>query len=70
MKFETPIGVGVARCDQKMAKSCYLQACRRIGENEMRVHSISERVSKEESSVCPKSVVKLAKVMIDSAQPD
>lgn len=35
MKFHTLIGVGVACCDQRAARDCYIWACQKIGEKDM-----------------------------------
>lgn len=59
MKFRMPEGVGIARCEQKAARDCYLRACKRIGEKDMRVHSKAERASKEDSMGWPGPAVEL-----------
>ncbi|XP_031099837.1 uncharacterized protein LOC116004036 [Ipomoea triloba] len=48
MKFPTPYGIGVARGDQRAARSCYVKACKKIGQKDLQVHTIAERVLKEE----------------------
>ncbi|XP_031107639.1 uncharacterized protein LOC116012276 [Ipomoea triloba] len=48
MKFPTPYGIGVARGDQRAARSCYVKACKKIGQKDLRVHTIAEKVLREE----------------------
>lgn len=43
LKFPTPIGVGVARQNQNVSRSCYLWACRQIGKRDLQVHTIAEK---------------------------
>ncbi|XP_019173004.1 PREDICTED: uncharacterized protein LOC109168436 [Ipomoea nil] len=40
LKFRTPSGVGMVRCDRRVTRDCYLQACRGMGKHEMQVHEI------------------------------
>ncbi|XP_019179294.1 PREDICTED: uncharacterized protein LOC109174517 [Ipomoea nil] len=35
LKFRTPNGIGTVRCDRRVARDCYLQACRGMGKREM-----------------------------------
>ncbi|XP_019153539.1 PREDICTED: uncharacterized protein LOC109150017 [Ipomoea nil] len=47
MKFHTLNGVGTVRCDRRVARDYYLQACRGMGKREMQVHEITERPPKK-----------------------
>ncbi|XP_019161771.1 PREDICTED: uncharacterized protein LOC109158277 [Ipomoea nil] len=68
MKFCTPSGVGTVRCDRKVARHCYLQACRGMGKREMRVHEITERPTKKAMPPCPEPALELEEVEIDLAR--
>ncbi|XP_031099815.1 uncharacterized protein LOC116004015 [Ipomoea triloba] len=70
LKFRTPEGVGVARCDQRIARSCYLKACRSIGEKDMRIHTIAEKPKQKESVERPEPAVELEEVVLEIAHPD
>lgn len=65
MKFRTLYGMGIAQCDQKAARDCYLRACRTISEKDMRVHSIAERASNENSLSQLKSAVEREEVVLE-----
>ncbi|XP_019160717.1 PREDICTED: uncharacterized protein LOC109157271 [Ipomoea nil] len=41
LKFSTSTGVGVARGDQKVSRSCYLKACRQICQKDRQVHTMT-----------------------------
>ncbi|XP_031104440.1 uncharacterized protein LOC116007921 [Ipomoea triloba] len=70
LKFRTPEGVGVARCDQRIARSCYLKACRSIGEKDMRIHTIAEKAKQKESVERPEPAVELEEVVLEIAHPN
>lgn len=62
--------MGITWCDQKAARDCYLRACKKIGEKDMRVHYIAERASKEDSVNQPEPVVELEKVVLEAGWTD
>ncbi|XP_019159714.1 PREDICTED: uncharacterized protein LOC109156332 [Ipomoea nil] len=70
LKFRTPNGIGTVRCDRKVARDCYLQACRGMGKREMRIHEITERPPKKTILPRPEPAVELEEVEIDSTRPD
>ncbi|XP_019194876.1 PREDICTED: uncharacterized protein LOC109188702 [Ipomoea nil] len=69
LKFRTPNGIGTIRCDRKVARDCYLQACRGMGKREMQVHEITERPPKKTVIPRPEPAVELEEIEIDPAQP-
>ncbi|XP_019162234.1 PREDICTED: uncharacterized protein LOC109158509 [Ipomoea nil] len=69
LKFRTPNGIGTVRCDRKVARDCYLQACRGMGKRGMQVHEITERPPKRAAIPRPEPPVELEEVEIDPAQP-
>ncbi|XP_019181978.1 PREDICTED: uncharacterized protein LOC109177132 [Ipomoea nil] len=70
LKFRTPSGIGTVRCDRRVARDCYLQACRGMGKREMQVHEITERPPKKVMIPRPEPAVELEEVEIDPDQPD
>ncbi|XP_019172919.1 PREDICTED: uncharacterized protein LOC109168362 [Ipomoea nil] len=69
LKFRTPNGIGTVRCDRKVARDCYLQACRGMGKRGMQVHEITERPPKKTVIPRPEPAVELEEVEVDPAQP-
>ncbi|XP_019163610.1 PREDICTED: uncharacterized protein LOC109159953 [Ipomoea nil] len=69
LKFRTPNGIGTVRCDRKVARDCYLQACRGMGKREMQVHEVTERPPKKTVIPRPEPAVELEEIEIDPAQP-
>ncbi|XP_019163604.1 PREDICTED: uncharacterized protein LOC109159946 [Ipomoea nil] len=69
LKFRTPNGIGTVRCDRKVARDCYLQACRGMGKRGMQVHEITERPPKKTAIPRPEPAVELEEIEIDPAQP-
>ncbi|XP_031116523.1 uncharacterized protein LOC116020181 [Ipomoea triloba] len=70
LKFRTPNGIGVARCDQKVARDCYLQSCREIGKRDLRVHAITSREEQLKNLDRPEPTVKLEEIEIDPLHPE
>ncbi|XP_019155109.1 PREDICTED: uncharacterized protein LOC109151973 [Ipomoea nil] len=71
LKFPTPTGVGVARGDQKVSRSCYLKACRQIGQKDLQVHTITEKAFREEvGRPRAEPVVETEEVILDLSRPD
>ncbi|XP_019172655.1 PREDICTED: uncharacterized protein LOC109168055 [Ipomoea nil] len=70
LKFHTSSGVGTVRYDRRVARDCYLQACRGMGKREMQVHEITERPPKKTMPPCPEPVVELEEVEIDPERPE
>ncbi|XP_019158822.1 PREDICTED: uncharacterized protein LOC109155651 [Ipomoea nil] len=70
LKFRTPSGIGTVHCDRRVARDCYLQACRGMGKREMQVHEITERPPKKATIPHPEPAVELEEVEIDPDQPD
>ncbi|XP_019171219.1 PREDICTED: uncharacterized protein LOC109166785 [Ipomoea nil] len=71
LKFPTPMGVSVAREDQKISRSCYLKACRQITKKDLQVHTITERALREEEKrPRAKPVVETEEVILDLSRPD
>ncbi|XP_019171076.1 PREDICTED: uncharacterized protein LOC109166638 [Ipomoea nil] len=70
LKFRTPIGVGIVRCDWRVAREYYLQACRGMGRREMQVHEITERPAKKEMAPRLEPGVELEEVGIDPVRPE
>ncbi|XP_031124240.1 uncharacterized protein LOC116026954 [Ipomoea triloba] len=68
LKFWTPNGIGVARCDQKAARDCYLQSCRKIGKTDLRIHAITSREEQLKSLDRPEPAVELEEVEIDPSR--
>ncbi|XP_019184278.1 PREDICTED: uncharacterized protein LOC109179169 [Ipomoea nil] len=70
LKFRTPSGIGTVRCDRRVARDCYLQACRGMGKREMQVYEITERPPKKAMIPRPEPTVVLEEVEIDPGRPD
>ncbi|XP_019160670.1 PREDICTED: uncharacterized protein LOC109157216 [Ipomoea nil] len=71
LKFPAPTGVGVARGDQKVSRSCYLKACRQIGQKDLQVHTIAEEAFQEEvGRPRAEPVVETEEVILDLSRPD
>ncbi|XP_031102019.1 uncharacterized protein LOC116005926 [Ipomoea triloba] len=70
LKFLTPNGIGVARCDQKAARDCYLQSCREIGKKDLRIHAITSREEQLKSLDRPEPAVELEEIEIDPSRPE
>ncbi|XP_019171065.1 PREDICTED: uncharacterized protein LOC109166627 [Ipomoea nil] len=71
LKFPTPTGVGTARGDQKVSRSCYLKACRQIMKKDLQVQTVTERALREEEKR-PRAepVVETEEVILDLSRPD
>ncbi|XP_019153682.1 PREDICTED: uncharacterized protein LOC109150221 [Ipomoea nil] len=71
LKFPTPIGVGVARGNQMINRSCYLKACRQITRKDLQVHIVTERALREEEK-WPRAepMVETEEVILDLSRPD
>ncbi|XP_019175844.1 PREDICTED: uncharacterized protein LOC109171165 [Ipomoea nil] len=66
LPFPTLTGVGVARGDQKVSRSCYLKACRQIGQKDLQVHTIAEKAFREEAGrLRAEPVVEIEEVILD-----
>ncbi|XP_019189993.1 PREDICTED: uncharacterized protein LOC109184447 [Ipomoea nil] len=71
LKFPTPNGVGAARGDQRVSRSCYLRACRQMGKKDLRVHIIAEKALRDETGR-PRAepIVESEEVVLDLNRPD
>ncbi|XP_019195711.1 PREDICTED: uncharacterized protein LOC109189555 [Ipomoea nil] len=70
LKFRTPNGIGTVRCDRRVARDCYLQACRWMGKRGMKVHEITEKPPKKAMIPRPEPAVELEEIEIDPEWPD
>ncbi|CAH9084229.1 unnamed protein product [Cuscuta europaea] len=71
IKFCTPNVVGVARGDQWMAQSCYMKACKQLGQNDLRVHTINSKAMKyEDGQLRNEPTFEVEEVQIDPKHPD
>ncbi|XP_031090958.1 uncharacterized protein LOC115995951 [Ipomoea triloba] len=71
LKFPTPTGVGTARGDQKVSRSCYLKACRQIGSRDLQVHTIAEKALQgEENRPRAEPIVETEDVVLDLGRPE
>ncbi|XP_019150219.1 PREDICTED: uncharacterized protein LOC109147035 [Ipomoea nil] len=70
MKFIVVNLACTVRCDRKVARDCYLQACKGMSKREIQVHEIAERPPKRTIIPRPEPAVELEEVEIDSTQPD
>ncbi|VFQ83717.1 unnamed protein product [Cuscuta campestris] len=68
LKFRTPEGVGRALGDQPAAKKAYLNACKRIGKENLNIQTIGQALEdkerKEEDRERPKPAVEMEEVML------
>ncbi|XP_019167690.1 PREDICTED: uncharacterized protein LOC109163402 [Ipomoea nil] len=71
MKFPTPNGIGVVRGDRRAARSCYVKACKKIGSKDLQVHTIAEKIFKEEEA-WPRAepVSETEDIVLDPSRPD
>ncbi|XP_019176072.1 PREDICTED: uncharacterized protein LOC109171495 [Ipomoea nil] len=71
MKFPTLNGIGVVRCDRREARSCYVKACKKIGSKDLQVHTIAEKIFKEEEAWPRAEPVSEAEdIVLDPSRPD
>ncbi|XP_019160672.1 PREDICTED: uncharacterized protein LOC109157228 [Ipomoea nil] len=70
LKFRTPEGVGIAKCDRHVARSCYLLSCRQIGRCDLQVQAITEKTKGEETKERPEPVADLEEVALEDSRPD
>ncbi|XP_019159996.1 PREDICTED: uncharacterized protein LOC109156598 [Ipomoea nil] len=71
MKFPTPNGIGVVRGDRRAARSCYVKACKKIGSKDLQVHTIAEKIFKEEEA-WPRAepASETEDIVLDPSRPD
>ncbi|XP_019172915.1 PREDICTED: uncharacterized protein LOC109168357 [Ipomoea nil] len=70
LKFRTPNGIGMARCDRRITRDCYLQACRGMGKREMQVHEITKRPPKKTMIPRPELAAELEDIEINPERPE
>lgn len=64
MKFRTLIGICIVRCDQKMARNCYLQAYQKVGEKDLRINTIAHQ-AEEKTVKRLEPAVELEEIVLD-----
>ncbi|VFQ80843.1 unnamed protein product [Cuscuta campestris] len=70
MKFPTPSGIGVARGDQKLARSCYVQITKKLPRDEMLVVHAQEEMRKLEARPKAEPAEEVEEVPLDPRVPE
>ncbi|VFR03165.1 unnamed protein product [Cuscuta campestris] len=70
MKFPTPLGIGVARGDQKLARSCYVRITKKLPRDEMMVVHAHEEMRKLEGRSKAEPAEDVEEVLLDPRAPE
>ncbi|VFQ71417.1 unnamed protein product [Cuscuta campestris] len=70
MKFPTPSGIGVARGDQKLARSCYVRITKKLPRDETLVVHAQEEMRKLETRPKAEPAEEVEEVPLDPRAPD
>ncbi|VFQ94507.1 unnamed protein product [Cuscuta campestris] len=70
MKFPTPSGIGVARGDQKLARSCYVRITKKLPRDETLVVQAQEEVRKLEARPKAEPAEEVEEVLLDPRTPE
>lgn len=68
MKFPTPNGIGVVRENQRVVRSCYIKSCKTIGQKDLQVHTVVEKIFKEEPLPRVEPVLDTDDIVLDPTQ--
>ncbi|VFQ85584.1 unnamed protein product [Cuscuta campestris] len=69
LKFNTPTGVGIARGNQSLSRSCYVRATKRRARVDENVSTICTAIQKEEGRPRAEPVEEVEEVSLDPAEP-
>ncbi|VFQ86173.1 unnamed protein product [Cuscuta campestris] len=70
MKFPTPSGIGVARGDQKLARSCYVRITKKLPRDETMVVHAQEGMRKLEARPSAEPAKEVEEVLLDPQVPE
>ncbi|VFQ83083.1 unnamed protein product [Cuscuta campestris] len=70
MKFYTPNGIGEERGDQKNARSCYLEAVKKMTRQFEQIELVSQQVDKGEEKARIEPGANTEEIQIDSSNPE
>ncbi|VFR02030.1 unnamed protein product [Cuscuta campestris] len=70
MKFYTPNGIGEERGDQKNARSCYLEAVKKMTRQFEEIELVSQQVDKDEEKARIEPDANTEEIQIDASNPE